>query len=201
MWWTQFDEAVIAPVRQQIAELNEQIKRCKEERNLVDLQTTPYRRVEIEREIEGLKDQVSELKTEQAQKVAAGRHVRAQNEGWTCPEAERWEPWLAAQPLYNEISSLDGRRSPPRTVAEFMAQESVYAPDINDGVRVNIAPLQCAGLLPAEVLAKKDVDKATADRAEWRADERRWCREGKPPYPSWWKKQHEEAPLTLEAAT
>ena len=36
---------------------------------------------------------------------------------------------------------------------------------------------------------------------EWRADERRWCREGKLPYPSWWKKQHEETPLTLETAT
>ncbi|MGE0827630.1 MAG: hypothetical protein AB7P18_36585 [Candidatus Binatia bacterium] len=200
-WWKQFNEAVIAPIRRQIAERNEQIKLRKEERELVDLQTTPYRRVEIEREIEDLKDQVSALKDEQAQKVAAGQRVRAQIEGWTCPEAERWEPWLAAQPLYDQISSLDERRSPPHTVAEFIAQESAYAPDINDGVRVNIAPLQRAGLLPAEVIAKKDVDKAIADRAEWRADERRWCREGKLPYPGWWKKQQEEAPLTLEAAT
>lgn len=37
--------------------------------------------------------------------------------------------------------------------------------------------------MAADVLAKKDLDKAIADRAEWRADERRWCREGKLPQP------------------
>jgi hypothetical protein len=52
---------------------------------------------------------------------------------------------------------------------------------------VNIAPLQKVGLLAAEVIAKKDVEKAISDRAEWRADERRWCREGKLPQPGWWK--------------
>ncbi|MDZ7700059.1 MAG: hypothetical protein U5R49_25080 [Deltaproteobacteria bacterium] len=53
-------------------------------------------------------------------------------------------------------------------------------------MRVNIAPLQKAGVLAADVLAKKDLDKPIADRAEWRADERRWCREGKLPQPGWW---------------
>jgi hypothetical protein len=53
-------------------------------------------------------------------------------------------------------------------------------------VRVNIAPLQKAGLLAAPVLAAKELDKAIADRADWRADERRWCREGKLPQPGWW---------------
>ena len=51
---------------------------------------------------------------------------------------------------------------------------------------VNIAPLQKAGILAADVLAAKDIDKAIADRAEWRADERRWVREGKLPRPGWW---------------
>jgi hypothetical protein len=37
------------------------------------------------------------------------------------------------------------------------------------------------------VLARKDVDKAIADRAGWRADERRWVREGKLPRPGWWE--------------
>ena len=50
---------------------------------------------------------------------------------------------------------------------------------------MNIAPIQKAVLLAADVLAKKDVDKAIADRAEWRADERCWCREGKLPQPGW----------------
>ena len=65
-------------------------------------------------------------------------------------------------------------------------QESAYWPDINDGVRVNIAPLQNAGLLATDVIAAKDVDKAIADRADWRAGERRWVREGKLPRPGWW---------------
>lgn len=45
-----------------------------------------------------------------------------------------------------------------------------------------------AGLLASEVLPGKDLDKAIADRAEWRAGERRWCREGKLPMPGWWMK-------------
>jgi len=67
-----------------------------------------------------------------------------------------------------------------------VAQESAYVPDLNDGVRVNIAPLQKADLLAADVLDRKDVDKAIADRAEWRGDERRWVREGKLPRPELW---------------
>lgn len=92
---------------------------------------------------------------------------------------------LADEPL-DRWCSLDGKRPHPTTTADLLAQESAYAPDINDGVRVNIAPLQKAGLLAADVLAKKDMDKAIADRASWRADERRWVREGKLPQPGWW---------------
>lgn len=85
--------------------------------------------------------------------------------------------------------SFDGQRESPDRHAIFLQQESAYFPDINDGVRVNIAPLQKAGLLAADVIAKKDLDKAIADRAEWRADERRWCREGKLPQPGWWPEE------------
>ena len=101
-------------------------------------------------------------------------------------EPATWGDWLAEQPMFDQISSLDDRRPAPKTIAEFITQESLYAPDINDGVRVNIAPLQKAGILAADVLAAKDLDKAIADRAEWRADERRWVREGKLPQPGWW---------------
>jgi hypothetical protein len=59
-------------------------------------------------------------------------------------------------------------------------------PDLNDGVRVNIAPVQKAGLLAKNVLAANDIDKAISERAEWRADERRWCRQGILPQPGWW---------------
>jgi len=94
---------------------------------------------------------------------------------------------MAGQEMVDQLSSLNGKRSPPQTVAEFIRQESLYPPDINDGVRVNIAPLQKAGLLTGDVLAGKDLDKAIADRAVWRDDERRWRREGKLPKPGWWE--------------
>jgi len=84
-------------------------------------------------------------------------------------------------------TSHDGKSLQPKSSEEFYAQEKRYDPDINDGVRVNIAPLQKAGLLAAEVIAKKDLEKAIADRAEWRSDERRWCREGKLPKCGWWE--------------
>jgi len=90
---------------------------------------------------------------------------------------------------------LDGwtRRTPRAPMPDsegFVRQEQAYDPDINDGVRVNIAPLQKYGLLAADVLATKDVEKAIADRATWRSDERRWCRDGKLPRPGWWDDDH-----------
>jgi SAM-dependent methyltransferase len=82
--------------------------------------------------------------------------------------------------------SIDGTRPAPADREAFLRQERSYIPDINDGVRVNVVPLQKAGLLAADVIAKKDLEKAVSDRAEWRADERRWCREGKLPKCGWW---------------
>jgi hypothetical protein len=134
-----------------------------------------------------LKQKIKKLKGEHDEKSSRAKHLREEIEDWTCPEAETWEPWLSEQPLFDKVASLDGKRQPPQTVAEFIAQESAYAPDINDGVRVNIAPLQKAGLLHTDVLDSKDADKAIADRAEWRSDERRWVREGKLPQPGWWE--------------
>ena len=45
---------------------------------------------------------------------------------------------------------------------------------------------QRAGLLVEDVLAGKDVEGAILDRAVWRGDERRGCREGRLPRPGWW---------------
>jgi len=120
-----------------------------------------------------------------AVKAGQGQSVREVIEPWFCPESLTWEAWLAEQEMYDQLSGLNEKRLPPQTVAEFIRQESLYQPDINDGVRVNVAPLQRAGLLTADVVAGKDVDKAVADRAAWRDDERRWCREGKLPKPGW----------------
>jgi len=87
--------------------------------------------------------------------------------------------------------SIDGAKAVPADIEAFLRQECSYIPDINDGVRVNVAPLQKAGLLAGDVIAKKDLEKAISDRAEWRADERRWCREGKLPRCGWWPQEEE----------
>ncbi len=47
-----------------------------------------------------------------------------------------------------------------------------YEPLIDDGVRVNIAPLQKLDLLASPVLASKDVERAIADRNRWREDDK-----------------------------
>jgi hypothetical protein len=98
---------------------------------------------------------------------------------------EKLHKTIGGEPLDKWISP-DGQKSPPVDTDSFYNQEKAYVPDINDGVRVNIAPLQRAGLLALNVLSQKDVVKAIENRAEWRADERRWCREGKLTKPGWW---------------
>jgi hypothetical protein len=100
-----------------------------------------------------------------------------------------WAPDLGAaikrEPLDRFAARWEGDPPPPDHEA-FVRQEQAYDPDLNDGVRVNIAPLQGANLLAVPVLPAKDVKEAVADRARWRAEERRLCREGKLPRPGWW---------------
>lgn len=204
VWWKTFDDVVLGPIKEQIKALNEEHKTLDAEHKILTGkeepapdkaaefdQLTPTERAdrvhELEHRMKQIKLEIKPLKDEQAEKTEKAKKLRTAIERWTCPQAETWEPWLAPQPLYDQISALDGQRQPPATVADFIRQESLYAPDINDGVRVNIAPIQKAGLLAADVLATKDLDKAIADRAEWRSDERRWVREGKLPQPGWWE--------------
>jgi hypothetical protein len=111
------------------------------------------------------------------------------SEGFASSAVDR----VAANEPMDKWTSRDGRARPPASREALLAQERRYDPDLNDGVRVNIAPFQRAGLLPADVLAAKDVEKAIADRAAWRADERRWCREGKLPRPGWWPVENGES--------
>jgi hypothetical protein len=103
-------------------------------------------------------------------------------QGFMSPALEK----IADQETIDKWTSRDGKAAPRATRDAFIAQERRYDPDVNDGVRVNITPLQKAGVLAADVIASKDLAKAISDRAEWRADERRWCREGKVPRPGWW---------------
>lgn len=192
LWWKQFDDAVLSPIRLQVKQLGVVVKLLEEELETDETRLTVLRRKEITNSRKELKKEITGLKKELRERSGKAGSVRERIEDWRCSECDKWEEWLASQPLYDEIASLDGKRPSPRTVAEFITQESLYAPDLNDGVRVNIAPLQKAGLLAADVLAATDLEKAIADRAEWRADERRWCREGKLPRPGWWKEGREK---------
>jgi hypothetical protein len=127
------------------------------------------RRVELEGKLEELKSFDARL-----QQVII--------EGFASPVLDR----VAGKESLDKWTSRDGRSRAPETRDAFLAQERRYEPNLNDGVRVNVAPLQRAGLLAMDVLAAKDLEKAIADRAEWRADERRWGRHGKLPQPGWW---------------
>jgi len=118
-------------------------------------------------------DRVAELESF----IAALRVV--EDEGFAGPDLDRL---LAAEPL--DRWAGDGLLA-PLTPAALAAAERAWQVDLNDGVRVNIAPLQLAGLLATDVLKAPDARKALADRARWRSDERRWTREGKLPRPGW----------------
>jgi hypothetical protein len=181
----QFDEAVLQPIKDQIKEVQEQITSLEEEIAQEPSPSIAELR-QMRQRIKELKEEVKVLKRELDQKIGQAKSIRDKIDSWTCADALTWEPWLATQLLYDDVTSIDGKRQPPETIQEFIAQERAYIPDINDGVRVNIAPLQKAALLAADVLATKDIETPIVDRAEWRADERRWCREGKLLRPGWW---------------
>ncbi len=83
---------------------------------------------------------------------------------------------------------------PPTSREELLRNEGAWHVDINDGVRVNIAPLQVADVLASNVLKLVDARKAIADRARWRADERRWVRAGKLPRCGWLDEQVPASP-------
>lgn len=185
-WRSRWNIAVRDPLRDCISAANATLEHLAAELAAID-RTNTRRVEEITREQKRLRAEVRALKRELKDKTEQVDGLAARICDWTSPELDTWEPWLASGPLFDAFSSLDGRRPAPATIRAFIQQESAYAPDLNDGVRVNIAPLQRASLLSTEVLAAKDVDKAIADRAEWRADERRWVREGKLPQPGWWK--------------
>jgi len=183
-WWKHYDDFVLAPIRNAVATARKEMTAVTEEKKTCEDRT---RRSELELRRRELKAQVAVLQEQLDAKTEPAKALRQQIEQWSHHDAAMWADELATIPMYDAISSVDGERPPPLTVQDFIRQESRYVPDINDGVRVNIAPLQKAGILAADVLAAKDVDKAIEDRADWRADERRWVREGKLRQPCWWR--------------
>jgi hypothetical protein len=106
-----------------------------------------------------------------------------EEQGFACPELDAL---LAQEPL--DRWSGDGYTAPENQEA-LLRREQSFRVDINDGVRVNIAPFQLAGVLAAEVLKPADARKAITDRARWRSDERRWVRDGKLPRCGWMDEQ------------
>ncbi|HNS53036.1 MAG TPA: hypothetical protein PKO09_17885 [Anaerolineae bacterium] len=115
-------------------------------------------------------------------------------EAFACPELDAY---VEVEPL--DRWSGDGV-CPPATRAKLLAHERAWHVDVNDGVRVNIAPLQQAGLLASGVLNAKDLPKAIGDRARWRSDERRWVREGILPRCGWMDESVPESPRWTERA-
>lgn len=149
-------------------------KRCETE--LRDIEGLPLRTEAQDRRARELTDRLAELKAFDAKLADVAERGFASKTLEQIAKKEPLDHWC----------SPDGVRPAPATPEAFLQQEQAYVPDINDGVRVNIVPLQKAGLLASDVIAKKDLEKAISDRAEWRADERRWCREGKLPKCGWW---------------
>ena len=124
----------------------------------------------------------------------AGRLRQVEENGFACAELDAL---LAEEPL--DRWSGDGVFAPLNR-DELLSNERAWRVDINDGVRVNVAPLQKAGLLAGDVLNKKDLDKAIADRARWRSDERRWVRAGKLPRCGWMDESVPESPAWTDLA-
>ncbi len=218
VWWGKFDAAVLAPIKERIKTLKAEQKELnaaiKEDRQPVldadtsatvptgdtpllsndepSEQTTELTKAAMKARLKEVKAKIKKFIDEMNLKAGKAQAIRDAIQAWNSSEPGEWHDWLAEGPMFDQVACLDNRRAPPKTIADFIDQESLYAPDINDGVRVNIAPLQKAGVLAADVLAAKDIDKAIADRAEWRADERRWVREGKLPQCGWWPEQNAE---------
>ncbi len=115
-----------------------------------------------------------------------------EEQGFACAELDTL---IAKEPL--DRWSGDGYLA-PASREELLRNERAWHVDINDGVRVNIAPLQLAGVLACDVLKVVDAKKALADRAYWRSDERRWVRDGKLPRCGWMDERIPESPRWTE---
>ncbi len=102
-----------------------------------------------------------------------------EEKGFACRELQE----ITAEEELDRWSG-DGYQRPENKEA-FQHGEEAWHVDINDGVRVNISPLQLANVLSREVLNPKDAKKALGDRVRWRADERRWVRGGNLPRCGW----------------
>ena len=122
-----------------------------------------------------LDDTVSAAASERIRELTsfADRLRAIEERGFACLELQKL---LGSEQL--DRWSGDGYLGPDILDALVQQEESWHV-DINDGVRVNIAPLQSrpqmgnvqqvAGVLAIDVLKAADARKAIADRARWRS--------------------------------
>jgi hypothetical protein len=189
-WRHRVDEKALAPLRDQLKATKERLKVVKRALRGADDTGDQAENNRLRHERTMCEEEIESLQTELA-RLAAGLKatidpIQAWLDAADQDKALAWAPWLLIQPLYDRWTSLDGQRPLPASIPAFVAQESRYWPDLNDGVRVNIAPFQRAGLLAFEPLQRKDIEEALSDRMTWRADERKWVRQGDLPQPGWW---------------
>ena len=105
-WWKLLDAAVLEPLRQEIKTAKIEIEKIDEELKAEGL---PFqRRNELGERKYDLKEKIKSIKSDHDEKSDRARKVRSQVERWACPEAETWEAWLSAQPLFDGATSLDG---------------------------------------------------------------------------------------------
>ncbi len=155
---------ILARIRAQYLEPLLQSERDKLRTTL--LLTDPANRSFVQQRVRELEEFAARLRTIEAL-------------GFACHELRE----VAATEILDHWSG--NGESHPADRAAFQRTEAAWQIDINDGVRVNIAPLQLAGVLARKVLNPKDAQKALGDRVRWRAEERRCVRAGKLPYCSW----------------
>lgn len=162
----------LARVRNEFVEPLIQLERSKIERS---------RHEASEEQLFADQDTTSALASERIRELEefARKLQGIEEQGFACSDLQKL---LAEEPLDRWCS--DGY-FPPTSREELVRNEEAWHVDINDGVRVNIAPLQLADVLASNVLKPVDARKAIADRARWRADERRWVRAGKLPRCGW----------------
>lgn len=134
-------------------------------------------------------------------------HRQRLKERFLASEPRALTEWALLELLLTyAIPQKDVQPLAQQLIAAFGSLGAVLAADrsalirINDGVRVNVAPLQLAGVLAAGVLKEPNARKAIADRARWRADERRWVRQGVLPRCGWMGDAIPESPRWTERA-
>ncbi|MDD5501646.1 MAG: hypothetical protein PHH57_08245, partial [Candidatus Omnitrophica bacterium] len=118
VWWKSFDSVTLKPLSEKIRDAKKELKSLKE--RSLDAVSDFKELSEIKRSMDVLKRDVKVWRLELVMNAGQGQSVRDAIETWLCPEALTWEAWLAGQSMFDQLSSLDGKRRPPQTIAQFV---------------------------------------------------------------------------------